>query len=95
MWARASTRFTVKSLRLSFMLPSVLSLGLLFASIGLVAHNPFQSGPKYRTRFVIYDVQKKTTTTLFTVEGGWHAPNWTAYGKYVVCDMGAPYIASL
>jgi hypothetical protein len=63
--------FTVKSLRLSFMLFSCLSLGLLFASVGLVAQNPIQSGaPKNRTQFAIYDVQKKTTTTLFTVEGG-------------------------
>ena len=67
---------------------SGLSLGLLFASAGLVAQNPFQSGPKYRTHFVIYDVQKKATTTLFTIEGEWHAPNWTADGKYVVSDMG-------
>src|SRR5258708_1757245 len=80
--------FTVKSLRLSFMLVSILSLGLLFASAGLVAQNPFQPGPKYGTHFVIYDVQKKTTTPLFTIEGEWHAPNWTSDGKYVVSDMG-------
>lgn len=78
----------MKSLRLSFMLLSGLSLGLLFATAGLVAQNPFQPGPKYRTHFVIYDVQKKTTTSLFTIEGEWHAPNWTADGKYVVCDLG-------
>ncbi len=78
----------MKSLRLSFMLVSILSLGLLFASAGLVAQNPFQPGPKYSTHFVIYDVQKKTTTPLFTIEGEWHAPNWTADGKYVVCDLG-------
>src|SRR5260370_16801632 len=79
---------TVKSLRLSFMLVSILSLGLLFASAGLVAQNPFQPGPKYSTHFVIYDVQKKTTTPLFTIEGEWHAPNWTADGKDVVWDLG-------
>ncbi len=39
----------MKSLRLSFMLVSILSLGLLFASAGLVAQNPFQPGPKYST----------------------------------------------
>ena len=81
----------MKSLRLSFMLLSGLSLGLLFASAGLAAQNPFQPGtvaPKFRTHFVIYDVQKKTTTTLFTIEGEWHAPNWTPDGKYIVCDMG-------
>jgi TolB protein len=78
----------VRSLRLSFMLLSGLFLGLLFPSAGLSAQNPFQSGTKYRTNFVIYDVQKKTTTTVFTVEGEWHAPNWTADGMYFVCDMG-------
>ena len=78
----------MRSLRLSFMLLSGLFLGLPFASAGLSAQNPFQSGAKYRTNFVIYDVQKKTTTTVFTVEGEWHAPNWTADGKYFVCDMG-------
>jgi TolB protein len=81
--------FTVKSLRLSFMLLSGLSLGLLFASAGLAAQNPVQPrAPKYRTHFVIYDVQKKSTTNLFTVEGEWHAPNWAADGKYFVSDMG-------
>ena len=78
----------MKSIRWSFMLLSGLSLVLLFASAGLVAQNPFQSGTKYRTHFVIYDVQKKTTTPLFTIEGEWHAPNWTSDGKYVVSDMG-------
>ena len=78
----------MKSLRLSFTLFAGLFLGLLCASATLSAQNPFQSGTKYRTNFVIYDVQKKTTTTVFTVEGEWHAPNWTADGKYFVCDMG-------
>jgi hypothetical protein len=57
----------------------------------LAAQNPTQSNaaaPKYRTHFVIYDVQKKTTSTLFTIEGEWHAPNWTPDGKYIVSDMG-------
>ena len=70
---------------------SGLSLGLLFASAGLAAQNPFHHGavaPKYRTHFVIYDVQKKATTTLFTIDGEWHAPNWTPDGKYIVSDMG-------
>jgi TolB protein len=79
----------VKSLRLSFILLSGLSLGLLFAFAGAAAQNLFQSGPpKYRTHFVIYDVQKKTQSTLFTIEGEWHAPNWTPDGKYIVSDMG-------
>jgi TolB protein len=70
------------------MLLSGLSLALPFATTGLVAQNPSQSGTKYRTHFVTYDVQKKTTTTLFTIEGEWHAPNWTPDGKYVISDMG-------
>jgi Tol biopolymer transport system component len=37
---------------------------------------------------VVYDVQQKTQTTLFTIEGEWHAPNWTHDGKYIVSDMG-------
>jgi Tol biopolymer transport system component len=37
---------------------------------------------------VIYDLQKKTATTLFTIDGEWHAPNWTADGKSIVSDMG-------
>jgi TolB protein len=78
----------VKSIRWSFMSHSGLSLVLLFATAGLVAQNPFQSGTKYRTHFVIYDVQKKTTTPLVTIEGEWHAPNWTSDGKSVVSDMG-------
>ena len=82
----------MKSLRLSVVLLSPLSLVLLFVSAGLVAQNPFQPGPKYRTHFVIYDVLKKTTMPLFTIKGEWHAPNWTTDGKYVVCDMaGALY----
>ena len=43
----------MRSLRLSFMLLSGLFLGLLFAPAGLSAQNPFQSGAKYRTDFVI------------------------------------------
>lgn len=76
--------FTVKSV-----CSKLVTVGLLFAS-GLVAQNSSQpaAAPKYRTNFVVYDVQKKATTTLFTLEGEWHAPNWTADGKYIVSDMG-------
>jgi TolB protein len=83
--------FTVKSLRWSFMLLSGLSLWLFFASVRVAAQNSTQPGavaPKYRTHFVIYDVQKKTTTIIFTIEGEWHAPNWTLDGRYIVSDMG-------
>ena len=67
----------------------MLFLGLPFASAGLDAQNTSQpGGSKYRTHFVVYDLQKKTTATLFTIEGEWHAPNWTTDGKYVVSDMG-------
>ena len=70
---------------------SSLSLGLLLAPGVLAAQNPTRPGavaPKYRTHFVIYDVQKKTTTILFTTKGEWHSPNWTSDGKYIVSDMG-------
>ena len=48
----------------------------------------FGSPPAYRTHFLTYNVQEETTEILFTVEGEWHAPNWTADGVYLVCDMG-------
>lgn len=51
--------FTVKSFRLSFMLLSVLFLG---QSSAVTAQTPSQSSavsPKYRTHFVIYDVEEK------------------------------------
>jgi len=73
------------------MLLSGLALGLLFVSAGPSAQNPTPSGTvaaKYRTHFVTYDVEKKSTTTLFTIEGEWHAPNWTLDGMYIVSDMG-------
>lgn len=79
----------MKLLRWSFLLLSALALPL--AVIGLAAQNATQPraiAPKYRTHFVTYDVQRKTATTLFTIEGEWHAPNWTTDGKYVVSDMG-------
>lgn len=69
-------------------LPWVLSAFAVFAG---AMKNPAQaraSAPKYRTHFMTYDVQKKTTSILFTIEGEWHAPNWTADGKYIVSDMG-------
>ncbi len=77
----------MKLIRWNFMLLSGLSPVLLFATGGLAAQNPFQPGMKYRTHFVTYEVQKKTATTLFTIEGEWHAPNWTSDGKYVFADM--------
>ena len=46
------------------------------------------AAPKYRTNFVAYDVHRKVAATLFTLEGEWHAPNWTPDGKYIVSDMG-------
>lgn len=81
--------FTVKSPRSRFVLHSGLSLGLLLASVGLAGQNPAQPAPKYRTNFMVYDVEKKTTTTLFTIDGEWHAPNWTRDGKFIVSDMGS------
>lgn len=62
-----------------------LLLGMIFAG-ALVASS--QAAPKYRTHFVTYDVQTKATSDLFTLDGEWHAPNWTPDGRYIVSDMG-------
>jgi TolB protein len=83
----------VKSFRYTLVLLSSLSLGLLFGMAELAAQNASSAAssspqPKYRTHFLIYDIQTKTAKTAFTIEGEWHAPNWTADGKYVVSDMG-------
>ncbi len=81
----------MKSLRRSFLLFSGLCLGLLFPSAGVGAQNlghPGAAQTKRVTHFEIYDLEKKATATLFTVEGEWHAPNWTPDGKYIVSDMG-------
>lgn len=64
-------------------------MGLLFASAGAAAQNPLHpESLKYRTHFVAFDVQKKTATTIFTIEGEWHSPNWSADGMHIVSDMG-------
>lgn len=63
---------------------------LFFAVAGLAAQNSQArpAPPKFRTHFMVYDVGKKSTTTLFTIDGEWHAPNFTPDGKYIVSDMG-------
>ena len=88
----------MKSLRSIFTLLPGLCLGLLFAASALPAQNatpPAAGGqgaqaprPKYNTHFVVYDVQKRAAKTIFTVDGEFHAPNWTPDGKYIVSDMG-------
>ena len=87
----------MKSLRFTVSLLSGLCLGLLFAANAACAQNapklataePGASAqPKYRTHFMVYDVQKKTTKTILTVDGEFHAPNWTPDGKYIFSDMG-------
>lgn len=80
----------MKSLRLRFILPLCVALGLLPAA-AVAAQNSSQAptaAPKYRTHFVAYNIQTKSTTTLFTLDGEWHAPNFTSDGKYIVSDMG-------
>lgn len=69
----------------------LLSLCMLFAVPGLAVQTPAHHAPvapKYRSRFVVYNVQTKTTATLFTLKGEWHAPNWTPDGHYIISDMG-------
>ena len=88
----------MKSLRSIFTLLPGLCLGLLFAASALPAQNatpPAAGGqgaqaprPKYNTHFVVYDVQKRAAKTIFTVDGEFHAPNWTPDGRYIVSDMG-------
>lgn len=80
----------MKSRRLNQILLSSLALGLLFALARLAAQNPSKPGvgaAKYRSHFVIYEPQTKTTKTLFTIEGEWHSPNWTSDGMYLISDM--------
>jgi TolB protein len=80
----------VKSFRRTSVVLAGLCIGQMVAA-GLSAQNPAHASaaaPKYRTHFVTYDVQKKTAATLFTIDGEWHAPNWTADGKYIVSDLG-------
>jgi TolB protein len=82
--------FTVKALRRIASPSRCLYVGLLIASVALPAQNasqPASASPKYRTHFVVYDVQSETAKTMFTIEGEWHAPNWTADGNYIVSDM--------
>jgi Tol biopolymer transport system component len=88
----------VKPLHRTQFLLSGLCLGLIFAGSAQQAQNATQpaSGgpaaqaprPKYRTHFMVYDVQKKTTKTILTVDGEWHAPNYSPDGKFFVSDMG-------
>lgn len=88
---RLQEGFVVKSLGSNSMFFISLSVTLLLASFDLAGQNPSQPGaiaPKYRTDFVVYDLEKKTTMTLFTIDGEWHSPNWTRDGMYVVSDMG-------
>ena len=68
-----------------------LVMGLLFLVAGRAEGHPAHgcaAAPKYRTRFVVYDLRNKTATTLFTIRGEWHAPNWAPNDRYIVSDMG-------
>ncbi len=70
---------------------SGLSLGLLLASAGAGAQTRPPSraaAAKYRTNFMVYDVRTKATQKLFSLEGEWHAPNWSADGLFFISDMG-------
>jgi TolB protein len=80
------SNLTILRRRFSALAGGVLAT-LLFAANVLAAQNTSQPDTKYRTHFVIYDVEKKTTTTLFSIDGEWHAPNWTVDGRYIVSDM--------
>ncbi len=65
----------------------------LWMALPLLSQNASQAAgsapaPKYRSHFVVYDVDKKNTSTTFIIDGEWHAPNWTPDGKCIVSDMG-------
>ena len=79
----------MKSLRSLLLLPGLLALTLDVAAVA--AQNASQGAapkPKYRTHFVVYDIDAKSAKSIFAIEGEWHAPNWTPDGKYIVSDMG-------
>ncbi len=81
----------MKWLRWGFLWLSNLTLGLMFASAGSAAQTRSQSPAvvaKYRTSFMVYNVRTKVVQKLFSLEGEWHAPNWTPDGQYFVSDMG-------
>lgn len=79
----------MKSLHRTVLLPAALCLGSAFIVSGLNAQSRATAPPpKYRTHIVVYNVQTRTTKTIFTADGEWHAPNWTPDGKYIVSDMG-------
>lgn len=87
---RHSGGLTVKTLRWGIAMVCSVTLGLLCAA-GVMAQNQRQPGAAhahYRTHFVVYEVQKKRTAPLFTIDGEWHAPNWSRDGRYIIADMG-------
>ena len=78
----------MKLLRLSLMLLSGLSLGLLFAPAGHAAQNPFQSGTpaKIRTAADLPNpilIMNMDGSTAHEVHLGW-LPRWSPDSNYVV-----------
>ena len=86
----------MKPLRcLSAIVPGV-CLGILISANLLNAQSAAQPAaaaqrPKYRTHIMVYEVRTGTTKTIFTGEGEFHAPNWTADGKYIYSDSGGAH----
>lgn len=64
-----------------------LCLGLLLPSAPF-AQTPAAAKPKYRSHFTVYDVRTQKASIIFTLDGEWHAPNYTFDGKFIVSDMG-------
>ncbi len=67
---------------------SILTFGVIATATAQNSNQARTAAPKYRTHFQVYNVERKTTETLFTIDGEWHAPNWTPDEKYIVSDMG-------
>jgi len=87
----------VKPLRRTLFLLPGLCLGLVFAAATLQAQNAAQPAggqrtaaqqKTYRTKFMVYDLRTKKTKVILTVDGQFHAPNYTMDGKYLISDMG-------
>jgi Tol biopolymer transport system component len=63
-------------------------LASLFVALSALSAQNAATPPKYRSHFVVYDLSAKTTRTLFTLDGEWHAPNFTPDGLFIISDMG-------
>lgn len=76
----------MKSVQTMLSLPLCLGLGSSFVAGALEAQDSAQA-IRYRTHIMVYNVQTKTTKSIFTADGQWHSPNWTIDGRFIIADM--------